>query len=281
MTPFTERRMELRDLEAGLKLTQAQRWSHRLEDWEFHLRLGRGWVVCDADDRPIGTALWWAYGEEFGAAGLIVVDPQQQGKGIGRRLMSTVLNDAGPRALQLVATQAGLKLYRQCGFRERGGIAQHQGVPRAVAPVAPPPGGVLRSVRREDLASLCELDAAAFGALRRNVINAVFEAGQGVVAERDGGLTGFALMRQSGRGTLIGPLVAGDARLATALVSHLLNRTAGFVRIDVPTDAPDLGAWLEGAGLVCVDRVTTMVRGIPPEVRADTRVFALVSQALN
>lgn len=281
MGTFNVRRMELRDLEVGLELTQAQRWPHRLEDWEFHFRLGRGWVVCDVRDRPIGTALWWPYGRDFGTVGLVVVAPDQQGKGIGRQLMSTVMNDAGPRTLQLVATQAGLKLYRQCGFRECGGIAQHQGVLTLAGAAAPSSNAVMRRIRRDDLASLSDLDGAAFGAPRREVINAVFESGQGIVAERDGRLAGFALMRQSGRGTLIGPLVTTDEALAIALVSNLLSEITGIVRLDIPTDATQLGSWLEAVGLTCVDRVMTMVRGTAPARRSDARVFSLISQALS
>jgi GNAT superfamily N-acetyltransferase len=275
------RRMQLRDLEAALKLTQAQRWPHRLEDWEFHFRLGRGCVACDDNDRPIGTALWWAYGNEFGTVGLVVVEPSQQGKGIGRQLMNTVMADAGARALQLLATQAGLKLYQQCGFRECGSIGQHQGVPAAIGAVALPPNTLVRPVSREDLASLCELDAAAFGSPRRWLIHAVFEVGRGIVAETGGRLAGFAMMRSSGRGTVIGPVIANDQALAIALIAQMLRETAGFVRLDIPAQAAELDRWLEGVGLACIDRVVTMVRGTAPEQRGDARVFCLVSHALS
>ena len=275
------RRMESRDLAAGLALTQGQRWSHRQEDWEFHFRLGRGWVACDAQDRPIGTAIWWAYGEQFGTVGLIVVDPAHQGQGIGRQLLEAVMNDAGPRVLQLVATQAGLNLYRRCGFRDRGGIDQRQGTPATIAAVPAPAGTVLRAVVRDDLAALGDLDAAAFGANRRAVIDAALSAGEGVLAERGGQPAGFALLRRSGRGALIGPVIAPDEGLAIALVSHLLSRTRGFVRIDVPAGAEQLGKWLDAVGLPSIDRVTTMIRGTPAETPSGARVFALISQALN
>jgi GNAT superfamily N-acetyltransferase len=283
MGPLTIRRLETRDLDAALRFSQAERWSHRLEDWQFHYRLGRGWVACDPDDQVLGTASWWAYGEQFATVGLVLVDQAHQGQGIGRQLLNVVMSDAGPRVLQLVATKAGLKLYQRCGFRERHGIGQHQGTATHVPAVAPPPDTVLRVVSRDDLEALCDLDAAALGANRREVVSAVFNAGGGigVLAHRKGRTAGFALARQSGRGTVIGPIVAEDEALAIALLAHQLNTTDGFARVDIPKDAVQLGGWLEAAGLVCVDTVTTMVRGDVREERPEARVFGLVSQALG
>lgn len=275
------RRMQPGDLPSALRLTQAENWSHRAEDWEFHYRLGRGWVACDADGALLGTALWWAYGDAFGSVGLIVVDRKQQGKGIGRQLMDAIMNDAGPRALQLVATNAGLKLYRQCGFHERGGIEQRQGAPTPLASVATPSGTAMRAVSADDLASLSDLDASAFGAPRHEIIKSVLSTGEGVVAEEGGRLRGFALMRSSGRGTLIGPVVASDESLAIALISRLLNTSKGFTRIDVPADAKELSARLDTAGLVRVDQVTTMVRGHRPVSHSGAKTFGLVSQAFS
>jgi GNAT superfamily N-acetyltransferase len=273
--------MQASDLEAGLRLTQAERWSHRLADWEFSYRLGQGWVACDPEGNVVGTALWWAYGERFGTVGLIVVDRRHQGKGIGRQLMNTLMQDAGVRTLQLVATSAGMKLYQQCGFREQFLISQRQGVPHVRVVTPPPSGTSLRAVSPADLAALCELDASAMGAPRRHVIAAVLEAGSGVLAERDGQLTGFALERESGRGTLVGPVVAGNEALAVSLISYLLEKSSGFARVDIHSDATQLAGWLDAAGLRCVDQVTTMVRGETPERGSAVRIFGLVSQALS
>jgi hypothetical protein len=182
--------------------------------------------------------------------------------------------------LQLVATKAGLKLYRDCGFREVGVIEQRQGMAVRALPGAPEVAE-LRAATKEDLPMLVDLDAAALGAPRPAVIESVLTAGSGVVAEHSGRAVGFALMRASGRGTTIGPLVANAETLASALVRHLLERQSGFVRIDIPSDARRLAEWLDAAGLVRVDEVTTMVRGARPEPRAGMRTYALVSQAIG
>jgi GNAT superfamily N-acetyltransferase len=281
MTELTLRRMRTEDLAEGLRLTQAESWAYRIEDWEFHFRLGRGWVACDAHGRVLGTAIWWPYGEWLATVGLVVVGRDQQGKGIGRKLMEAVMSDAGSRTLQLVATQAGMKLYLQCGFRERAGIIQQQGVAVAVPLPDDARRTSLREITGDDLETICPWDAAAFGTDRHRVLATVLATGEGFLAERDGRLAGYALARPAGRGTTIGPVVAEDETLAIELVARALEEAGGFCRLDVPEDAARLSAWLETAGLAPVARAAVMTRGVPMHPRGGARVYGLVSQALT
>jgi GNAT superfamily N-acetyltransferase len=275
------RRLDARDLPEALRLTQELNWSHRLADWDFHFRLGRGWAACDADGRLLGTALWWAYGPALGAVGLVVVRPDCQGRGIGRRLMDAIIGDAGDRTLQLAATQAGLRLYEQCGFVAVDRVSQCQGVVRAV-PVPVPDDVSLREFVRADLAAACRLDQAATGAPRDELIEAVFDQHRGaVVAERAGALAGFAMQRAFGRGTLIGPVIAADESIAVALSSRLLAADERFCRLDIPSAATSLADCLARSGLPAVDEVIRMIRGPSLQVCNGARTFGLVSQALN
>jgi len=281
MTELTIRRMQAEDLAAGLRLTQAQSWAYRLEDWSFHFRLGRGWVACDPGGRVLGTALWWPYGERFATIGLVIVGRDQQGKGIGRRLMDVVMSDAGSRTLQLVATTAGRKLYRQCGFREVSGIFQQQGLVVAAPLPEDVRGDVLRKVTRDDIATIARWDATAFSSHRQHIVETILETGDGLLAERDGRLAGYALARRAGRGTTVGPVVAEDEILAIELIAGALERAGGFCRLDVPADATRLSAWLETVGLKRVDQAAVMTRGTALPRQGTARVFGLVSQALT
>lgn len=283
MTEVFVRRMQAEDLAEGLRLTRAESWSYRLEDWSLHFRLGQGWVACDAGGRVLGTAIWWRYGEQFATVGLVVVDRDQQGKGIGRKLMHAVMGDAGARALQLVSTRAGRRLYEQCGFREQGAIDQHQGVPVAAAPLHEPAAASLRAVTSADVSTITQWDAISFGTDRRPVIAAVLESGEGkgIIAARQGRLAGYALARPAGRGTTIGPVVAEDETLAIEMIARMLHGRTEIMRLDIPADATVLGGWLESAGIARIDRAAVMVRGMPMPRGGTARVFGLVSQALT
>ena len=280
MTEVLVRRMRAEDLAEGLRLTQAESWSYRLEDWTFHFRLGQGWVACDAGGRVLGTAIWWPYGEQFATVGLVVVDRHQQGKGIGRKLMNTVMEDAAARSLQLVSTRAGRRLYEQCGFNEQGAIYQHQGVVVSTALPHEPGAASLRAVTSADVSMIAQWDANSFGTDRTPVIAAVLERGEGILAARHGRLAGYALARPAGRGTTIGPVVAEDEMLAIEMIARMLQRRTETMRLDIPAEATVLGGWLESAGITRVDGAAVMVRGTPMARGDAARVFGLVSQAL-
>ena len=281
MANVTIRRMQPEDLTEGLRLTQAQSWSYRLEDWSLHLRLGKGWVACDAGGRVLGTALWWPYGERYATVGLVLVDPHQQGKGIGRKLMNVVMEDAAARSLQLVATRAGMRLYEQCGFREHGAICQHQGVAGATTLPLEAGAASLCAVTSAELAAIARWDSEAFGTDRTSVLAAVLAGGEGLLARRHGHLAGYALVREAGRGTTIGPVVAQDEGLAIEMIACLLQRRSGIMRLDVPADATVLRSWLESNGIACIDTAAVMIRGTPMPHRGAARVLGLISQALT
>jgi GNAT superfamily N-acetyltransferase len=277
------RRMVASDLPAAHALTQAVHWSHRIEDWQFHCALGRGWVAVDAAGTVLGTIVWWAWGKQVATLGLVLVSQQAQGQGIGSLLMKAVMEETDHRALKLMSTDAGLRLYRQCGFTPLGTIEQRQAVPGPMRLRPASPGLLLRACSEADLPALTELDAVAFGAPRPQLLAAALQVGSGVVAWRAGEPQGFALVRHAGRGLQIGPLVATDETDAIVLVAALLESNPGFMRLDVPATAGRLCAWLDAAGIVTVDRVTPMVRGAWPIAAPDTAVrrYGLASQALG
>ena len=262
------------DLKALHALSAAVGWPHREQDWSLFLSLGEGLAACVPDGAILGTAMRWRWSPACATIGMVLVAPSQQGKGLGRRLMQTLL-DADPNlAVMLNATEAGLGLYERLGFRPIGMVCQHQGV---IA--TPPQDPALRPVRAADMSGLVALDAAAFGASRAPLIERLMAEGEIRVIERGSKLRGFAVRRPFGRGEAVGPLVAENEDDAIMLVAAVMRR--GFLRIDIPVEAKALAAWLTRAGLLPVDSVTVMTRGAWPKSSANVCRFALASQALG
>ena len=274
------RPMTRADLPAAHALSAQLNWPHNLQDWELLHRTFIGLVAC-VDERLIGTAFACPQGA-FATIGLVVVDPEFQGQGIGRKLMEQALEACQPCTPILNASDAGAPLYLSQGFVEFGIIEQRQGLAQAVALQALAEDEHCRALGEADLIRQLALANAGSGLDRRAIFAQLpdtLEHSTGIV--RDGQLQAFALLRRAGRGQCIGPVVAENQRQAKHLIATLLARIAGqFVRIDVPQDS-GLCEWLSLAGLEPVVRVTQMALGTPPLTAAGVRQFALVSQAIG
>ena len=273
--------MDSQHLMEARALSEAERWPHTIEDWDFMLALGRGAVALDGD-QVVGTTMWWPNGESHSTLGMVIVKRERQGQGLGQRLMEEALAEIGERQVTLNATEEGMRLYAKLDFEKIDVVVQHQG-----RPTLPDAGSVsdetsVRPMRQDDLPAIFALDAEETGRPRETMLQALERAGEGLVAERDGQLRGYALARPFGYGHVIGPVVAEDDRLARTFVRTWIERLGdGFVRIDVRA-ASDLSDWLAAHGLRKVDEGVTMARGGAPDDRQPSpRLFALASQALG
>jgi len=271
-------RLDVDHLAQALALSQALNWPYRAEDWAFAFGLGRGFAI-EAGGRLAGTALWWPYGADHASAGMIIVAADAQRQGIGARLMAALLADAAGRTIILNSTREGEALYTRLGFAPYGVVAQHQAVLEAAPAIDS--SVPLRAAQPGDRAALDALDRAASGMDRAALLDAVFAIAEVQVVEREGRITGYGCVRRWGRGVVIGPVVASDARDAQALIATLGGPHVGaFVRIDVRV-ACGLGSWLESIGLPQVDQVVCMSLGEPPRGQPGTTMFALSNQSLG
>ncbi|MBB3213861.1 ribosomal protein S18 acetylase RimI-like enzyme [Herbaspirillum sp. Sphag1AN] len=290
---FTLRTMHPDDLEACHRLSLACKWPHRLADWQFIAPLGQGLVIDGGNsghaagasvvDGPViaGSGLIWPYGDTHASLGMIIVMSTLQGLGLGRKLMTRLLEQAGNRSVLLNATAAGQPLYEKLGFQATGKLHQHQGS-IVQAPFVPLPTGLrMRPLGVNDTARLQALDRRASGLDRGHVIAALSEVAEGVALDSDGEMLGFALVRRFGHGHAIGPVVAPSAEHAKALISYWLHRYAGsFTRIDV-TEESELSPWLSEIGLTRVDTVVSMCKGSLPQTDPAIRLFSVINQALG
>lgn len=246
------------------------------------LELGVGTAAVDAGGLVVGGGMRWSFGNDTGTIGMVLVAREMQGKGVGRALMTTLIDQSAPRALMLNATAEGLELYKKLGFVPVGLVRQHQGMLAEGAALPVAPKVALRRAVAADAEMLCTIDAAAFGADRSPLMRRLLSNGEAWLVERAGRPTGFAVLRAFGRGTMIGPVLAPSEEEAIALVAAAVRiAPPGLVRIDIPAHAEHLAAWLTAAGLPAIDAVTMMLRGTWPKSRKEPQRFALVLQALG
>lgn len=274
------RLMHEEDLSCAQQLSAEVKWPHRLEDWQFVFELGLGYVA-ELKGEIVGTALCWKFGESHSSLGMVIVSPEHQGLGIGKKLMNKLLEDLADRTIFLIATESGRPLYERLGFRPTGAyIHQHQGAVFDVPLIPLDQGERIRPIGTSDTAALTRLWTRADGFDRNDAIKALLEVAEGIALDKDGELLGFAFYRRFGRGYVIGPVVAAEERHAKALISHWIGSNIGiFIRIDVRSTS-GLSQWLTDLGMPKVDTVISMVRGdLPP--KETMQVFAITNQALG
>lgn len=280
----TLRPMTAADLVQAHVLSAELRWPHRPQDWEQVFAHAEGFVA-ERDGEIVASALRWHWGERHATLGLIIVTPACQGRRVGHRLMTALLDGLDDHTVLLHATVAGQGLYERLGFERIGEIRQHQGIAQQSPPVELEKGWRLRPAGVNDAATLAQLDTAARGMPRDAFIADLLAGAETTVilVDDENEARGFGMLRRFGRGHVIGPVVAPDAQTAKTLIAYLAAVNAGnFTRIDIDFDSK-LAEWVESIGLLRVDAPTTMVRGAPLVVSppGGPTLFAIASQAVG
>jgi GNAT superfamily N-acetyltransferase len=286
---FSMRVMSEEDLSACHRLSLLLKWPHRLDDWQFLLRMGHGFVIeCrQGNEAPVivGSALCCHYGAHHTAVGMLIVQPGLQKHGLGNRLMQQLQEHTQGRIQIVNATVAAQLLYQKLQFTRADTLHQYQGsiVPPLLIPL--PPGQRVRPLGQSDGVRIQALDQMATGMDRSKVLAAIRDIAEGVAIDDDGDMLGFALVRRFGHGRVIGPVVAPDTLRAKALIAHWINTYAdSFIRIDV-FESGGLSEWLGEIGLTRVDSVEQMQKSpdgtcwaLP---KGEVRLFSIINQALG
>jgi predicted N-acetyltransferase YhbS len=284
MATMPDDRLKLRamtqdDVASVHRLAQGEQWPHRRVDIADGLRLGAG-TVAEIGGEIIASAMWWCHGQDMATLGMFIVARPYRGGGIGRIVLDSALEQIGPRSVLLNATPGRPTIFRKFGFAGVAEILQQQGTSFSVPLLPLEPGERIRPMGDSDHAIVTALAQDATGLERPAIMASVLDKGHGVVLDREGEITGFAIFRRFGRGYVVGPVVAPDTARAKSLIAQWLGSRSGeFTRLDIPAEC-GLGDWLEELGLVQVNRFITMVRGPEPSPARPGQAFAIISQAV-
>jgi GNAT superfamily N-acetyltransferase len=265
-------------------LSLAVGWSYRAKDWDLLRRIGRGIVAVDGIGRVFGSAMWFPQAEDFATIGLVITTPRIQAQGGGRWLMDQVLEQCGDRNLALNATPAAEHLYASLGFTKEAIVYMRQGTAPPTLPALAPLDGELVALARDDVGVLTDLDTRAFGLNRGRVLALLAENASICTLRRDGGIVGYSMCREFGRGQVIGPLVAQNDQDAIHLTAvHLKALTGQFVRVDTREQDGIFLEFLKQSGLDVAETVTTMSKGRRFLNRRDQGpwVYGLAGHALS
>jgi GNAT superfamily N-acetyltransferase len=259
------RAMTPTDIPAGMRLKDLAGWNQTAEDWARFLETDpQGCFVAECQGQVVGTATTIIYEGRLAWVGMVLVDPDFRGKGIGTAVLESAiayLDGQRVPCIKLDATPQGKPLYERLGFRaeyeiERCLLRRTGGRIGGDASQAPCQG--------ENLTAALAIDRDVFGANRSAVLRSIARAAPELVAlaQDDSGLQGYALGRKGSHADHLGPWVARNARAAQDLLDRFLERTLrDVIVVDILTDNPWARALAANKGFEFSRTLTRMYRG--------------------
>ena len=275
------RRLTPRDLTACADLSEDRGWPREEHKWGLLLAAGTGYGIDDPDGGLVSACVVTDYGPPnrptLSAIGMVLVAERHARRGIGRRLMRHVIDQADATPLTLHATPYGRPLYEELGFKVTGRAEMVRG---RFVPGGPPPSVATRAATAEDLSAILRLDAEVFGPDRTHVLTRLPAfADQLRVAEDGGELIGFAAAWPNMDTHVIGPLIARDPETAKSLVTSLAAGTDRPLRTDIDVRHEELLSWIKARGVESRGFNAVMTCGVSGLPGDWTRRFAPLTVA--
>ncbi len=262
--------MTTADIPAGMRLKELAGWNQTPSDWERFLRASpAGCFVAEIDGRVCGTATTIVYEGRFAWIGMVLVDPDVRGRGIGTRLLEKTiehLDGLGVPTLKLDATPQGKPIYARLGF------ASEYEIERWVLKRQPPRqdrGAVQAPDAKEvepqpDLERIIELDRQVFGADRGDLLRSLDQETPALTlaARVQSEFEGYSLGRRGSRADHLGPWVARDEARALKLIFEFLRRSRReTVFVDCMKSSPFACDLVRSMGFEFSRPLTRMYRG--------------------
>jgi len=269
--------LSIDDLPGCLALARDREWLPEERKWRLLFAVGTVYGLRGEDGDLAGAVVLTRYGRELAAIGMLLVAARYGGQGLGRRLVTRALAEAGDATVFLNATESGRPLYGQLGFAPAGTTYTHAG---EFAPPGDAAGS--RPAEQGDLAAIRELDARCNGADRARLVRFLPGFTERLrVVERHGFVTGYAGAWRNADNVVIGPVIAGSTDDAKTLMADIAGTVAGPVRLDLDGRHAQLREWATEHGLPLQASSTVMVQGGRPLPGDRARWFVPLMQALG
>jgi len=258
------RRLGPADLAACVALAADRNWSPEKAKWSLLLTASEPFGIDAPDGRGLaGAVVLTRWGPELASVGMMLVAARYGRRGLGRALMEHLLAAAGDATVTLFATDMGRPLYEKLGFQPVRRNVSFVGSFRDRGSRDNSKKLVSRPATKADLPAILNVDKAAFGADRSQVLRLLPAfAEQILVVEGDAGIAGYAAAwRPHVTSTVLGPVVAASADAAKRLITDLAAETPTPIRLDLDPDRTELPGWAHARGLEPVSRTLVMAHG--------------------
>jgi GNAT superfamily N-acetyltransferase len=270
------------DAEAAYPLSVEAGWNQTVEDWRFMLRHGRGFGVRGPAGRWAGSSIALPLGPRLSWLCMVLVAKTSRRRGLGTTLLARCIDEVrGMGAVAgLDATELGRPVYLPLGFRDLYPISRWR-LDRRAAPAAPR-SGTIRPLATGDMARVASFDEPRSTMRREPVLQYLAGRAPSFVAEANGTIAGYVLVRPGRTAAQLGPLVAENEEIALALLGHAAAAIHEAVIVDAPDAHAEIRRWLARSGAARERGFMRMALGVSETGLADpSRVFALAGPELG
>jgi GNAT superfamily N-acetyltransferase len=279
------RRLTRADIPAGMRLKDLAGWNQTAGDWERFLRATPdGCFVAESGGNVCGTVTTIIYEGKLAWIGMLLVDPEYRGRGIGTELLRQALHflDArGISAVKLDATPQGKPVYEKLEFVSEYEIERwelHRGVSSSSMVESPMPHFRIRSaasrqgdgeslrppVAPPDLEAALRVDREIFGADRGPLLRSLHEASPDFtwIGSTRQASAAYAFGRRGSSADHLGPWIGRDeARARSALREFLGRSKCERVFVDCMKSSPFARELVRTEGFQFSRLLTRMYRG--------------------
>lgn len=252
LIPVKTRGMELSDMDSLMRIKNAEGWNQTENDWELLIHYKESVnLVAVQDDRIVGTVTAINYANKVAWIGMMLVDKEFRGRGIGKLLLNeAILKLKNCASIKLDATPAGRPVYEKLGFLDE--CTLYRMIHPSVSEL-PQRTGSVQAVRvsAKDLPELARFDEAVFGADRKTLIYYLYKNYSELawLIREENEVVGFCLGRRGTNFTQIGPVNASTDKVAKSLIRSAFNHLTGkAVVVDIQGNKTNIIQWLEACG---------------------------------
>lgn len=252
---FVIRPTQIKDIEHGMALSNAEGWNQTKKDWKFLIEHpGNICVVADADNKVIGTASAMNYSNEIAWVGMVLVDKNYRRMGVSKSLLTNILKELEScKSIKLDATLAGQQAYKNFGFENEYIINRMTTTSMKSLPKYNEVDIVPERVQFKNINEIAASDQQVFGANRIQLIKYLLKEypHKAWLLKRKNEIAGFAFGRNGNKYHHIGPVMASTTNDAKMLICKSLKELNNQpVVVDVLNDKKELLDWLNSIGFI-------------------------------
>ncbi len=262
------RKMTKADIPGGMRLKDLAGWNQTSADWARFLEAGEeGCFAIELDGAIRGTAATIKYQGRLAWVGMVLVDPEYRGRGIGTKLLERCieyLDAIRIPCIKLDATPLGKPIYEKLGFATEYEIERWTLKRAGNDPARDESARSNQSMPAPLLEHVLKADREVFGTDRITLLRSVHHDAplftDGVW--NAGGMEGYAFGRRGSFADHLGPWIAKDGETARRMLEGFLERsTRETVVTDCMKANPFLKHLLESFGFEYSRPLTRMFRG--------------------